>query len=85
QQSAIRGNGSGTAIEDSKTNKTLLKYFGGLVDKRSQKPKADLISKLVTAQVLPGNIDRADAVQISFWMLVAGNITMVSLISFGAM
>lgn len=30
----------------------LLKYIGGLVDKRMEKPEKDLISKLVTEQVI---------------------------------
>ena len=62
-------------------SRTLLDYIGDLVDKRSQSPKDDLISKLVTEQVTPGHIDRADAVQIAFLMLVAGNATMVNMIN----
>ena len=59
----------------------LLDYIGDLVDKRASAPKDDLISKLVTEQVLPGHIDRSDAVQIAFLMLVAGNATMVNMIN----
>lgn len=53
----------------------------GLVDKRMQEPKDDLISKLVTEQVKPGNIDKEDAAQIAFLLLVAGNATMVHMIA----
>jgi len=83
QQNAIRSNGSGTATEASNANKTLLDYIGGLVDQRSKEPKDDLISHLVTEQVLTGQIERADAVQIAFLMLVAGNATMVNMINLG--
>ena len=82
-QAAIRSNGSGTASEASKASQTLLDYIGDLVDKRSQEPKDDLISKLVTEQVKPGNIERSDAVAIAFLMLVAGNATMVNMILLG--
>jgi nitric oxide reductase len=80
EQAAIRSNGSATATEASDAAKTLLDYIGGLVDKRSQEPKDDLISKLVTEQVKPGHIEKSDAVQIAFLMLVAGNATMVNMI-----
>lgn len=80
EQAAIRSNGSATATEASDAAKTLLDYIGDLVDKRSQEPKDDLISKLVTEQVKPGHIEKSDAVQIAFLMLVAGNATMVNMI-----
>jgi nitric oxide reductase len=83
QQNAIRSNGSGTASEAGLAAKTLLDYIGNLVDLRAKEPKNDLISKLVSEQVLPGHIERSDAVQISFLMLVAGNATMVSMINLG--
>ena len=62
-------------------DRTLLDYIGELVDDRSTEPKDDLISKLVTEQVQPGHIDRSDAIQIAFLMLVAGNATMVNMIN----
>ncbi|KAF2683117.1 cytochrome P450 [Lentithecium fluviatile CBS 122367] len=83
QQDAIRSNGSATATEASNANKILLDYLSKLVDQRSQGPKDDLISNLVTEQVKPGYIDRADALQIAFLMLVAGNATMVNMINLG--
>jgi len=61
--------------------RTLLEYLGNLVDQRSQEAKDDLISKLVTEQVKPGHIERSDAVQIAFLVLVAGNATMVNMIN----
>ncbi|KAK2667175.1 Cytochrome P450, B-class, partial [Fusarium oxysporum f. sp. vasinfectum] len=83
QQNAIRTNGSSTAREASAANKELLDYLAGLVDKRLEEPKDDLISKLCTEQVKPGNIEKSDAVQIAFLLLVAGNATMVNMIALG--
>ncbi|KAK4068160.1 hypothetical protein Trihar35433_6720 [Trichoderma harzianum] len=83
QQNAIRTNGSSTAREASAANQGLLDYLAKLVDQRIQEPKDDLISKLVVEQVKPGNIERADAVQIAFLLLVAGNATMVNMIALG--
>lgn len=82
-QNAIRSNGSSTATEASNANKTLFDYISGLVDQRTKDPKDDLISHLVTEQVLAGHIEHADAVQIAFLMLVAGNATMVNMINLG--
>jgi nitric oxide reductase len=59
----------------------LLDYLAKLVDQRLDEPKNDLISKLCTEQVKPGTIGKADAVQIAFLLLVAGNATMVNMIS----
>lgn len=59
----------------------LLGYLANLVDKRSAQPKDDLISKLVVEQLRPGNIEKSDAVQIAFLLLVAGNATMVNMIA----
>ncbi|KAF2497056.1 cytochrome P450 [Lophium mytilinum] len=83
EQNAIRSNGSATATEASSANKELLDYIGKLVDQRSSEPKEDLISKLVVEQVKPGHIDKSDAVQMAFLMLVAGNATMVNMINLG--
>jgi len=47
------------------------------------KAEDDLISKLVVEQVEPGNLSKADAVQIAFLLLVAGNATMVNMINLG--
>lgn len=44
-------------------------------------PKDDLVSKLVVEQVIPGRISKADAAQIAFLLLVAGNATMVNMIA----
>lgn len=44
-------------------------------------PKDDLISKLVVEQLKPGHIEKSDAVQIAYLLLVAGNATMVSMIA----
>lgn len=59
----------------------LLDYLDSLVDKRLQEPKDDLISKLCTEQIKHGHIEKSDAVQIAFLLLVAGNATMVNMIA----
>ncbi|KAI5459316.1 cytochrome P450 55A3 [Mariannaea sp. PMI_226] len=83
QQNAIRSNGSATAQEASAANQELLNYLGDLVDKRVKEPKNDLISKLVVEQLNLGMIEKSDAVQIAFLLLVAGNATMVNMIALG--
>ena len=62
-------------------NRELLNYLDNLVDKRLTDPKDDLISKLVVEQLKPGHIEKSDAVQIAFLLLVAGNATMVNMIA----
>ncbi|KAF3484081.1 uncharacterized protein GIQ15_03405 [Arthroderma uncinatum] len=83
QQAAIRSNGSATATAASMANQELLNYIGKLVDQRVAEPKSDLISKLVVEQLNPGHIQRDDAIQMAFLMLVAGNATMVNMINLG--
>jgi len=83
QQAAVRSNGSATALEASRANQVLLDYLASLVEKRMKQPENDLISKLVTEQVKPGNLSQDDAVQIAFLLLVAGNATMVNMINLG--
>ncbi|KAK2799833.1 hypothetical protein FQN50_008354 [Emmonsiellopsis sp. PD_5] len=80
---AVRTNGSSTAAAAANANNELLQYIGKLVDKRVAKPENDMISKLVVEQLNPGHIDRLDAIQISFLMLVAGNATLVNMINLG--
>ena len=50
---------------------------------RLASPRPDLISLLVTEQLIPGHLTQADVVQIAFLLLVAGNATMVSMIALG--
>ncbi|KAL2353328.1 cytochrome P450 55A1 [Cryomyces antarcticus] len=83
QCNAIRSNGSATATEAAGANKELLDYIGNLVDQRREKPEDDLISKLVVEQLIPGHIEKSDAVQMAFLLLVAGNATMVNMINLG--
>ena len=61
--------------------RSLLDYLAALVDKRMEKPQDDVISKLVVEQLRNGHIEKSDAVQIAFLLLVAGNATMVNMIS----
>jgi len=46
-----------------------------------EEPKDDLISELVVHQLKPGHIEKSDAIQIAFLLLVAGNATMVNMIA----
>jgi nitric oxide reductase len=59
----------------------LLDYLANLVELRSVEPKDDLISKLVVEQLKTGEIEKSDAVQIAFLLLVAGNATMVNMVA----
>lgn len=72
-----------TSINQSKLIliRQLLKYLAKLVDQRLQEPKDDLIGRLVAEQLVPGHIEKSDAVQIAFLLLVAGNATMVNMIA----
>lgn len=63
--------------------RSLLDYLANLLDKRIQSPQNDVLSTLATEQVLKGNLEKADAVQIAFLLLVAGNATMVNMIALG--
>lgn len=83
KQTAVRSSGSSNAREASAANQQLLDYMTELTDKRMQEPKDDLISKLVVEQVKPGHLEKAEAVQMAFLLLVAGNATMVSMIALG--
>ncbi|KAH7189926.1 nitric reductase [Fusarium oxysporum] len=65
----------------SAANKELFDYVANLAANRLEEPQDDLISKLCTEQVKPGNIEKADAFQISFLLLVAGNAMLVNMIS----
>ncbi|KAK3902508.1 cytochrome P450 [Staphylotrichum tortipilum] len=83
QQNSIRTNGSSTAREASAAANELLRYLTDLADKRGKEPKDDIISLLMTEQVKPGHLEKADAVQVAFLLLVAGNATMVNMIALG--
>ncbi|KAI5804773.1 cytochrome P450 [Peziza echinospora] len=80
---AIRSSGSANAAEAAGANTELLQYIAALVDQRLASPKDDLLSKLAVEQVKPGHIEKEDAVQIGFLLLIAGNATMVNMINLG--
>jgi nitric oxide reductase len=58
-----------------------LDYMAELTDKRIKEPKDDIISKLVVEQVKPGHLEKEEATQMAFLLLVAGNATMVNMIA----
>lgn len=55
--------------------------MAALVEKRMKEPKEDLISRLVVEQIRPGHLEQAEATQMAFLLLVAGNATMVNMIA----
>ncbi|KAK4040112.1 cytochrome P450 [Parachaetomium inaequale] len=83
QQNSVRTNGSATAREASAAADELIRYLTTLTEKRMEEPKDDIVSQLVTEHVKKGNLDKADAVQMAFLLLVAGNATMVNMIALG--
>jgi nitric oxide reductase len=83
QQNSIRTNGSATARDASAAADELIRYLTTLTEKRMEEPKDDIISQLVTNYVKTGKLEKADAVQTAFLLLVAGNATMVNMISLG--
>ncbi|EEU33536.1 uncharacterized protein NECHADRAFT_89386 [Fusarium vanettenii 77-13-4] len=82
---ATRTNGSATASAAQDANTELLDYFAKLIDKKieSPEPSNDVISSLVANQLANGQLDKKDVVQISFLLLVAGNLTMINMIALG--
>ncbi|TQV90337.1 cytochrome P450 55A3 [Cordyceps javanica] len=83
KQNSIRTNGSSTARQASEASRDLLDYLGRLVDERVTEPRDDIISHLAVNYYKPGVISKADVVQNAFLLLVAGNATMVNMITLG--
>ncbi|KAH6623270.1 cytochrome P450 [Chaetomium tenue] len=83
QQNSIRTNGSATARDASAAADELIRYLTVLTDKRLEEPKNDIVSQLATNYVKTGKLEKADAVQMAFLLLVAGNATMVNMIALG--
>lgn len=84
---AIRTNGSSTATQASTANEELLRYLTDLVQQKaasvSLQQDRDIISTLIREQLKPGHLKLEELVQMTFLLLVAGNATMVSMISLG--
>ncbi|WKT45386.1 Cytochrome P450, B-class [Fusarium oxysporum f. sp. vasinfectum] len=85
QCNATRTNGSATASAAQDANIELLDYFSKLVDKKieSPEPSNDVIGSLVSNELANGQLDKKDVVQLSFLLLVAGNLTMINMIALG--
>ncbi|EAQ83472.1 hypothetical protein CHGG_09876 [Chaetomium globosum CBS 148.51] len=83
QQNSIRTNGSATARDASAAADELIRYLTVLTNKRLEEPKNDIVSQLATNYVKTGKLEKADAVQMAFLLLVAGNATMVNMIALG--
>ena len=58
-------------------------YFAKLVDKKIESPEPgnDVIGSLVSNELANGQLDKKDVVQLSFLLLVAGNLTMINMIA----
>jgi nitric oxide reductase len=80
---AVRTSGSATSKEAANASKELTDYVSQLVSSKENEPTEDLISKLIVEQLRPGHLMHQDVVQISFLLLVAGNATMVNMITLG--
>ena len=80
---SIRTSNASGATEASKASRMLLFYLAKLVDRRTDKPQNDLISRLVIEQVKPGHLTRDEAVHMVFLLLVAGNATLTNMICIG--
>ncbi|GKZ27823.1 hypothetical protein AbraIFM66951_001063 [Aspergillus brasiliensis] len=80
---ATRTNGSNTAGAAQSANEDLLKYFDRLLDEKIAHPGDDVMSSLAKDQLERGTLERQDVVQLSFLLLVAGNLTMINMISLG--
>lgn len=59
----------------------LIRYLTVLTNKRLEEPKNDIVSQLATSYIKTGKLEKADAVQMAFLLLVAGNATMVNMIA----
>ncbi|KAL4792926.1 cytochrome P450 [Aspergillus venezuelensis] len=78
------GGTSGTATESSHTD--LHDFMSRLVEERTKSPKhpdEDIVSKLVTEQLKPGNITRAQLITSIYMIFVAGNSAIMSSVALG--
>jgi cytochrome P450 len=55
-------------------------YFSGIVEERTQKPRDDLITNLIKAQVEGRHLFREEILTFSRLLLLAGHVTTVNLI-----
>lgn len=58
-------------------------FLGELIEEKIDDPREDLLSRLARDYLLPGSIDRAEAVEIGMTLLVAGFETTSNMISLG--
>ncbi|CAF4221831.1 unnamed protein product, partial [Rotaria sp. Silwood2] len=82
---AIRTNGSATSAESAQASKDLMDYLARLVDKKTQNPTKDIISRLAIEQVQAGKLTHDELVAMSFLLLVAGNATTANTIALGTL
>ncbi|CAF0938866.1 unnamed protein product [Rotaria sordida] len=82
---AIRTNGSATSAESARASKDLMDYLARLVDKKTQNPTNDIISRLAIEQVQTSKLTHDELVAMSFLLLVAGNATTANMIALGTL
>ncbi|KAL4967502.1 cytochrome P450 [Aspergillus stella-maris] len=78
------GGTSGTATESDHTD--LHDFMSRLVEERTKSPKhpdEDIVSKLVTEQLKPGNITRDQLITSIYMIFVAGNSAIMSSVALG--
>jgi nitric oxide reductase len=70
-------------LKYNRLDSELLDYFAKFIAKKieSPEPSNDVIGSLVANELANGQLDKEDVVQISFLLLVAGNLTMINMIA----
>ncbi|ROR91141.1 cytochrome P450 [Nocardioides aurantiacus] len=63
----------------------LYHYLVGLIERKLADPRDDLLSELVTEQLVPGHLDRHDLVMLVLFLLVSGHETTASMIALGTL
>ena len=72
--------GSTSAPEEVKASlKELLTYLDDLISKKENDPQDDILSRLVTEQLVPGHLSRSTLVDITRLLLSAGHQTSVNM------
>jgi cytochrome P450 len=63
----------------------LTDYVGELIAQKEAKPSTDTISRLISEQLHPGNIDRPGLIRVLLFLLIVGHETTTSMIALGTL
>ncbi len=76
-----------TAEESSEASRQMYDYFDDLLAKREADPQQgdDMLSRLVRDQIIPGNLDRVDALHMIILLYFAGHETTANQIGLGVL